>query len=438
MTTLHDRLAELAEDAPPGGPAPDLWDRGRRYRRLRLGGTAVIATVVVVGLLALGTLDWWRARPEPVPANGTPALPQRIWMPSPFLPGTDDAGPLGQLAAIQNAERRGWGGTRSGLAGISATTGEYRFLDLPDVSENDVALAPDGRHVAYWYTGETRLSPNSESGPVVGVAVYDTSTGEVVRHEIPSDHGLMVGTADLIWADASRLVFSYATYRGGDADDDMAQSSGKDGPGLLVWRPGTDQPPSILAGIDGDVEDSTGKGQLLVFGERMAWVDLDDPRSTVRFPRPNAGLMFTMAADTTGTQLAGPLGNRNPNQMSVVRFEDGDTSKRVVPDSDRTFAAVAWLDEDHVAAIRRVGKGYERTALLRVDVRTGASNELLRYPFGTWGSATLLATDLLAEPTVERPEPPRPLDPRVVAVAATTVAVCGLGALLLWRRRVRA
>ena len=48
MTTLHDRLADLAEDAPPGGPVPHLWSAGvRRHRRVR--AVSVLATIVVAG-----------------------------------------------------------------------------------------------------------------------------------------------------------------------------------------------------------------------------------------------------------------------------------------------------------------------------------------------------------------------------------------------------
>src|SRR4051794_28700803 len=118
MTTLHDRLADLAEDAPSGGPAPELWDRGRRYQRRRRTGGGVIAVVVALALAALGGLDWWRARPEPMPASGTPALPTKIWMPGKWLPGTDDAGPLGQLAAVQVATRGTWTGDTDGVAGV--------------------------------------------------------------------------------------------------------------------------------------------------------------------------------------------------------------------------------------------------------------------------------------------------------------------------------
>ena len=62
------------------------------------------------------------------------------------------------------------------------TTGEYRILDRPHVDSDGVddALAPDGRQIAYWTTGDTQGSPYTEAGsPIVGVAVCDTSTGDV-------------------------------------------------------------------------------------------------------------------------------------------------------------------------------------------------------------------------------------------------------------------
>jgi hypothetical protein len=53
MDTLHDRLAELAADAPTGGaPAAELWGRGKRAHRLR--AAAVAAALVVLGTVGTG------------------------------------------------------------------------------------------------------------------------------------------------------------------------------------------------------------------------------------------------------------------------------------------------------------------------------------------------------------------------------------------------
>ncbi|MCW2794154.1 MAG: hypothetical protein JWO76_3252, partial [Nocardioides sp.] len=135
MTTLHDRLSRLADEAPVALPEPGLWQRGRRYRRRRRAGTLAIVGAAVLALGVLAGTTWQRSSVDgPQPANSAPALPDRIWSPSPWLEGTDDAGELGQLAAIIDAERGSWIGKSPGLVGVSATTGEYRFLDLPDAA----------------------------------------------------------------------------------------------------------------------------------------------------------------------------------------------------------------------------------------------------------------------------------------------------------------
>ncbi|MFI2706715.1 hypothetical protein ACH5WX_04140, partial [Nocardioides sp. CER28] len=69
MSTLHERLAELAEDAPVGGALPeDLWDRGRRIARRRRLGTATIAAVACLALALVGVLGWQRGRTSVEPA----------------------------------------------------------------------------------------------------------------------------------------------------------------------------------------------------------------------------------------------------------------------------------------------------------------------------------------------------------------------------------
>lgn len=436
MSTLHDRLAELADRAPTGHPDPGLWDRGRRYGRRRRAGTTgiVVVTVLLLGLV-VGASEL-RSRPHVEPAGPTtePALPTRIVRPSPWLPGTEDDGPLGQLAAVRVALRGGWTGASGAVVGISATTGEYRFLDLPDVSlGDDVALAPDGRHVAYWTEGESRLAPNEEDGrPTTGMAVYDTATGEVVRHEVPTDHGL--DARELTWADPERLVLSYGQWvEGGETSGGSATP----GPGLLEWTPTAGGDPVAVRGV-GDVlyvEDSTGSGQLLVDdgGERR-WVDLRAPGEQRPVPRAGMGA-DTMAVDVAGTRVAWPRGKRSPNEIAWVRL-GGDGARQIVPRSGRTFGVVAWLDDQHLAVSRRIGRGYERVGLFRIDIRTGASTLLVEYPRQEWQVS--LATDLLAVPPVDRALPPRPLSPRLTTGLGALVLLAGAASYLFWRRRVRA
>ena len=123
----------------------------------------------------------------------------------------------GRLSAVGVGERAGLLSSTSSLWGVSAATGETRWLDLPDLvpaSHVPPELSADGRRVAYWVTGPTSGEPLGNSGPtrrgeteevtpVVGVAVLDLATGEVTRWEIASEHGLSVNglawAGDVLW-----------------------------------------------------------------------------------------------------------------------------------------------------------------------------------------------------------------------------------------------
>lgn len=138
-----------------------------------------IAAVTVLLVAGIGAVTWQHSAPPPlpVPADAPAGLPSRLHEPSPWLPGTAEDGPLGQLIAVLPAQHGSWTGESTGTVGISATTGEYRFLDPPDQSDHtQVALAPDGRHLAYWTTGPTTDTPNTNGDyqqVTAGVAVDD-------------------------------------------------------------------------------------------------------------------------------------------------------------------------------------------------------------------------------------------------------------------------
>src|SRR5262245_36117502 len=124
MATLHERLAELADDAPAGGAPPtELWQPGTRRPRLR--PPAVAATVLVVGVvgtgigvrLAVGHDD--TADPEPAETIGV-ALP--IDYPAgEELPDLGDT--PGPLAAIWLVP--GVGGGAPEAVGLVAETGTF-------------------------------------------------------------------------------------------------------------------------------------------------------------------------------------------------------------------------------------------------------------------------------------------------------------------------
>lgn len=215
MDTLHERLAELADEAPTGGsPAAELWARGKRAQRLR--AAAVAATVLVLGAVGTGIgvrlADGGRDGSNPEPA-GTVDISLPIEYPvGQELPDLGDA--PGPLAAIWVAPRPGGGAPE--VIGLVAETGTFGTLpidvlvDVKDwpAAKPGVALSPDGRRIAY--------SPRKdEKGEVV---VDDPVSGE---KEFPTieNQGLMAYG----WIDATHLYGSAGT----------TDTNG------WVWEPGT-------------------------------------------------------------------------------------------------------------------------------------------------------------------------------------------------------
>ena len=440
---LLEGLRDLADTAPRPEPDPGLWDVARRYHRRRRAGSLGIAVAMVLAVVGILGVGWQRAGDEPQPAApGTaPALPTRLVTPSPWLPGTDDAGPLGPLALVLRAERGGWTGTEPSYAGISALTGEYRFLDLPDLADIDheVALAPDGRHLAYWYAGRTTGAPHDVSGrPVAGVAVYETSTGEVRRLPVTTAHGL--DPLDLLWADPERVVFGANRWLGAGGDGPLGPMT-SDNVGLRVWEPASGRSPEDL--LDAKtyfwVEASNGAGTLLVgLDSGHGVLDLDSPEKLNEIGEgPDANSSTAPRSTPRGPGSPGPGAPAVPTWCgSGGSPRVGVVDRTVVPDSPRTFRVLAWLDDDQWRWC--IGWGRRRSGLRSAGstVRTGATSEIMTLPSGPAGGVRL-ATGLLATPSVDRPLPPRPIDPRLLTGLSVGVVLAGLAAILRWRRRVR-
>src|SRR5436190_13899750 len=153
MDTLHDRLADLADDAPTGGAPPaELWARGKRAHRFRLAGLA--AALLVVGAVGTGIgvrlTDGDATRSDLEPA-GTGGISLPIDYPvGEELPDLGDA--PGPLAAIWLVP--GVGGDAPEAVGLVAETGTFGTLPIHvsriyTARDAYFALSPDGRRIAY-------------------------------------------------------------------------------------------------------------------------------------------------------------------------------------------------------------------------------------------------------------------------------------------------
>ncbi|WP_348692103.1 hypothetical protein [uncultured Nocardioides sp.] len=438
MSTLHQRLGDLAGSAPAPPPDPDLWDRARRYHRRRRVGTAAVAAACVLAVVALVGLDTWQRSPsiEPAAPGTDPALPARFWEPSPWLPGNDGE-PVGTLAALIDSPRKSALslGARPGVVGVSATTGEYRFLDLPDDAhevDSGHALSPDGTKVAYWLAGETTGTPQTAGGQpltVTGVAIWDAETGEVMRHEVETEHGLVPW--DLLWADPTRLVVRWGHWRVGDDAPDSDQGGSIDRVGLRVWQLGDPEGP-VAIGVEDNLDGTNGKGYLMFSPGDSSVLDLvTGERSEWELAKSNYSDVSALSPD--GTAIAYPRGNRNPGRL-VVATEGGVSDPLV---DDKVWAAVGWVGDDTVAFVTRDTDIDPISATIEsISLSTGERTELIEA--GTFQPLPgNLATDLLAVEPRDFAEPASPWNPRIVAGLLGSAVLVALMWLWGWRRSAR-
>jgi hypothetical protein len=438
MTTLHDRLADLAGDAPAGRPAPELWDRGLRYRRRRRTGTAVVLVIAAVALIALGSVTWLRspAAVAPLPADSPPAVPDRLYAPSPWLPGTADAGPLGTIAALIPASRGRWTGTEEGqVVGVSATTGEYRFVDLPGLAPHSglmrpYALSPDGRWVAYLYREAGSRTPD---GVATGLALYEAGTGQVRRQALPESLG--ISGDQLEWAGPDAVVLWYGSIQ--DRSGEMSL-----GRPLEVWNVHVDRPSALSTSRATDELLAAGPGFVVLHGRSTdRVVDVGTGVVLRRMSEGSQGITSPVF-DRRANRFAVMAGDRIPGAMSVGRVGatvDDPPSYVQVPGSERAFAAYGWIDDDHVAVLQRPDTDPMSTEVVvdKVDVTTGETSRLVEFDGPDLGFDRQLATDLLSRPTARAVKPPDPVDPRKVTGLAAGVILAGGAVLVMWRRRVR-
>jgi LPXTG-motif cell wall-anchored protein len=444
VTELRTALRELAAgaEAPTVTDPGVLWTSGRRrvLSRRAVGAVVVLGLVAAVGTMAVVVPS--RSVVMPAGAPHAPALPENIYTPSTRLAGTAQKGPLGQIAVLSGAQR----GSSSGLFGISARTGEYRFLDLPDdAGAGAVVLSPDGNHLAYWFgpaSGPHHANPNNPRAD--GPAIYDTRTGAVQKAAVPGKDGVRPG--ELSWYDDSTVLVSYRANGRGVGQiwrlgseprrasySDLALRIGtlggnygrnRDGSVLLGTSPVTFE--RFRVGTDGELHRSTsGSG-----------FKLPDPAT----PQSAAGDTAYSAVSVSGDLVlavpfvAGAVGHpvmvgalpRLPETVTPIRVSRLDLVGHL---QEALF--LGWRD-DHTALV--VAHGQAATPeLFEVDLRARTVQRLgVAEPQG-WGQLVTVATDLVSQPMVRGLHPPVP--PDLTAWYALGGLLLVMGALWVWRRR---
>jgi hypothetical protein len=282
MDTLHDRLADLAEDAPTGGaPAAELWARGKRAHRLRAG--ALAATLVVVGAVGTG-IGARLADGDGTRSDIAPAGTVGVALPIDYPVGEElpDLGVTpGPLAAIWLAP--GVGGGAPEAVGLVAETGRFGTLPIEVWSEMYFehpeayfALSPDGRRIAYHTPAEELVVRDLVSGETYSPA-FD---GFKPRPE-----------AEYTWVDATHLVGHVApdadpasTHRGSEADG-------------WVWEPGT--APKLV-----DLNTYPGSPYLWGNAGKDPWFltlpHQEDPRECLSLRDIGAGKTIPVLCDVVG------------------------------------------------------------------------------------------------------------------------------------------
>ena len=213
MDTLHDRLAELANDAPTGGAPPgELWARGKRTHRLR--AAALAGTLLVVGAVGTGI----GVRLTDGDGNRTDTVPARIAgiaLPIEYpvgkeLPSLGDT--PGPLAAIWLAPREPYtlddddAGRAPEAVGLVAETGRFGTLPIDlspamyEAPDAHFALSPDGRRIAYYTPTEDPESAGDDRS--YEMAVRDLVSGD--EYVLAFDDFQSRGGAT--WVDATHLV----------------------------------------------------------------------------------------------------------------------------------------------------------------------------------------------------------------------------------------
>jgi hypothetical protein len=431
VETLHQRFADLAEDAPESPTPPGIWTEGRRRARSRRVGTAVVAAAMTVALVAVGGFALHRgSAPHYAGQPGAqPGLPSQIYHPSPWLSGTDGH-PPGQLSMLIPGKRGGWPHYHWGMVGVSATTGAYHYLEIPgclDVYD----LSPDGQHVSC-FTG----TGSGEHEVLRGLAVYDTVTGHLDRWTPRSGR---VGLNTVAWNGNGAISF-----RAGQAS--------------YLWHFENGAPRPISSHLTRTVG-TAGTADLYLSGHHgYFYLDPAHHRQVERVTLP-AGQRATgpAAVSPSGRRVAmtgvsHASGSSDTSSPTSSWLQVGETSAggqvgrfARVPAAVQWPLIVGWADEQHLLVVSEVSPHGAigssdpngRYALDSVDVGTGQVVQVAGMSDEQTSEGAIFATSMLGAPTRDFPAPPHPINQRLELGLVVGLLLLGGVALVIWRRRVR-
>lgn len=445
MGELGTVLRSMAADvqAPHSADPAALWRHGRQRVRRRLAAVAAIVAVLAV-VVGAGT---FMAVPvvEVTPA-GSPygaAIPKNVWLAKDWYPGTKDD-PPGQVAVVGGITRDG----RNGLFVVSARTGAYRLLDLPDFADRAgdasmAALSPDGKHIAYWLTGESSGTPYPDQGNdvselPVGVGVYDTATGKVARYLPETEHG--ISTDGLVWLGTDFLALTYGQRTSRTAahkittygwrpfaespDGRFTEPTAWAGDPLYVDRPMPSTPTAIYR------EARTGRFGLVGWDGR---IDQDS-----RFTMPGLpGASYQGIGRSRDFAVAAVHRDSGEDSLLFGRTDDIGNVASLEPLGGFGYARLVGWRNDHTVVVLGDGDGSPYAKLYEIDLRTPDSRTTLGTAEAEMAAPGLsFAVDLFEFPMSEGSKPPQ-IDPRWVwsGVAAGIVVLLALVVPLVRRRR---
>ncbi len=446
---LEERLTQLGDgQVETVLPSTDeLWERGRRWgRRSRMVnvGVAVCTVALLAGIGLWGSPGLRGAESvRPAGAAGEVGVPSTVHTSiSSRMPYLEEPGEL--VAVTGWSHTNWWGRSTPAIAAISAHTGEYGFIQTPDMVQGSYALSPGGTHLAYWTEGTPSGTPNttrSDGGTRTGVAVLDAVSGEVVRHEIETEHGL--SDQELFWLDDRHLFFFPFHMTVGDDGpaDRQGASSGEDA--------------YVLDASTGEVSVWRWKEHLPVFGPASSTegtfispdgellVDHRSGRVTkVELPEAPDGLVASRGVLSPDGDVARVVhGERNIDTgltsvwVATLGGSDATGEWREVPSDGAQVNEVLGWREGKIVALA----GRERQALALVDPENGTQETLVEYVDEARGDGSVgwsWATDLLqTADVVNSQEPAHPVNPLFVFGAVVAVLVTAAITLVGWRRR---